>query len=260
VRVVLGFELAQLPADLEAGDPAEVGASGLDRAEGVGLTPAAVLRQGQEGVKPFPQWVLVDGRLQQADGCGRVAPAQALLGCALQGIGPDAAEPGRGLDGHRLAVELGQRITPPQRQRLVEATGGDEILEPEGVDLAAVHGQAVAGRLGEEHGRLVAGQASGLEGAAEVGDVGPQRRVGLRRFVAPEQQQEPLGRHDAAGFEQQHAQDGPLLGRAQVHGPASIVESLDPAEHPQLHPGSGLYETPPPGSDGVLRAADIVRS
>ena len=137
------------------------------------------------------------------------------------------------VDGRQVA-QLGQRLAPPQRQRLVEQRRCRRAGSPAATARSpsstssvkrsrsrsrGVDAQQVARRPGEQHGRRLAGAAVGLEHPAQVGDVGLQRAGDRRRrVVAPQRADDAVDADHAAGVGEQQGQQRPGLGAADVDG------------------------------------------
>ena len=136
----------------------------------------------------------------------------------------------------RLERQVGERLTPPQRQRFRErlcallgelsACTFEQLVELHHVELLRSHTQPVPGRprLDEAH----------AEELAQVRDAVLKRRDRpARLFVAPERVQQRVGRHDLVRMEEQHREQGPFAPRAQLQQ-AVVVLDFDGPEDPEL--------------------------
>ena len=92
--------------------------------------------------------------------------------------------------------------------------GADLATEGHGIHVRRVEVEAVAVVGRHEHRGPGPGREVGLEHPAQPGEVGVQRAVGTgRRVVTPDQVDEPVGAHRAAGRERQRGQDAARLAR-----------------------------------------------
>jgi hypothetical protein len=108
-------------------------------------------------------------------------------------------QPGRLGLGEGVEAEVGQRRAAPQRDGVGQDGPGVGLhsgveqppsldgrpLEPGGVHRGRLRPQAVAGSLGHQHGRRLAGGPGRLEHTAEVGDVRLERDEGASRWRFP---------------------------------------------------------------------------
>ena len=115
-----GLQPAQLGPGLQAELVGEHGAAPLVGAQRVGLPAAAVGRDDELPPAPLPQRARLNHRLQLGHGLGVPAQGQPRADPVLGGEVVRLSQPG--CHGHRprLAGELGQRVTMPQRQRVLQ--------------------------------------------------------------------------------------------------------------------------------------------
>ena len=155
----------------------------------------------------------------------------------------------------------------------VIATGPDQVLVAEQVEIGPIDDEPVAGRLGQQHRGRVPRPPIGFEHVAQPGDVGLEGAEAGRRLAVPQQVDEAISGHHPVGLEQQQGQHGPLLGRARLDASVAVGDP-DPPEDLELHrpvspsprggrlsvgerptgPGSPRHPTRDPGSDRPIVA------
>ena len=118
-----GFEPAQPGPGFQAEFAGQDGAAPLVGAQCVGLPPAAVGRDDQLPPAPLPQRTRLDHRLQFGHGLGVPSQRQPGVDPVFAGKVMGLGELGRHRHRPRLGGELGQRVTVPQRQRVLQAGG-----------------------------------------------------------------------------------------------------------------------------------------
>lgn len=182
-------------------------------------------------------------------------PAQLRVGAegevgldpVLYGAEAQLAQPGDLRLGEGLEAEIGQCVAAPQRQRLAERgrrlprlvqsppAVGHEPLEPACVDLLRLGREHVPRGLHDEEAAGLAPGAVRLKGVAEVVDVGLEGvRRRLRWLLAPEDLEEPVRRHGAAGVDEQGGEEQlHLAARQRDHG--VTIDHLERPQHPELH-------------------------
>ena len=175
------------------------------RGERLGLAAAPV--QGEDPLpgEPFAQRMGTDQAVQFGDKTGVPAAGQVGVDPALQRGEPGLLEAagvglGEGKIGH-----VRQGRAPPQAQRRAQDPRGglrpapgqvclcaaDQALEAGGVQFVAGDVEPVAGRLRHQQA------GAGAEGAAQPGDIDPQRGHAVwGRASRPQVIGEPVGRHD----------------------------------------------------------------
>jgi hypothetical protein len=146
--------------------------------------------------------------------------------------------------------DVGRGRPPPQPQRLSQqpcrpgrVTGGQRRPTLAGQPLERGQVELLGAEVAQVAGRPCAQQATGrppglagLQDLAEVGHVDLQAVPGgLGAVLAPQLVDQPLDRHHPAGVQQQHGQEGPLLGAAKRQPLALGVQGLQRAENPELH-------------------------
>ena len=123
---------------------------GLQR---LGLAPGSVQRQHELGMQALPVRVIQEQCTEAADEL-RVAPEGKVgLDLLLQYRQPSLFQPRDGPPGERLRCQIGQRLSPPQRERLAKQRGcrrriagqrsvplGGQALEPHDVDISRIGG------------------------------------------------------------------------------------------------------------------------
>ena len=172
-----GFQPPQLRPGLQAELGGQHGAAPLVGAQRVGLPAAAVGRNDQLPPAPLPQRARRHHRLQLGRRLSVPAQGQPRLDPVLGGQVVGLGEPGHGGHGPRLGGELGQRVTPPQRQRLRQASGRGrglaagqvavglprQRLEPQRVHLVVLDAKRIPGSLDDQH---PAGARAGRPGSS----------------------------------------------------------------------------------------------
>ena len=203
----------------------------------------AVQRQRQQPPPLLAQRVLGDQRLEVADEQRSVAQLQPRLEAALPGHGAQLGQPdGLGLDPGLTGV-LAVGGAPPQREGVVEGAYGvrglqrrgavDRLLEAAGVDRLGREPERVAGAGARDDPVPVPGHGFGLQAAAQVADVGLDRRRAVgRRMVSPDAVDEPLGRNDLAAHHHQRRKHGALAPPAEIDD-GTVPRGRQLAEHAQ---------------------------
>jgi hypothetical protein len=208
------------------------GAVGLER---VRLPARAIEREHELPAEPLAEWVLADEGLELRHEV-RVAPeSQVGVDAALERLEAKLGEVRR-CSAHPFAGQVGERISSPQRERLVEQLSGlvrladarlfDESPEAVEIELTRLDAKEIAGRPSDETVAELAPQAE---------DVVLQRAEGRgRRIVAPDQVDELLRCDDSVRLEQQRCDDRAALQAAERHD-ALAVEDLGRPQNPELH-------------------------
>jgi hypothetical protein len=218
--------------------------------------------QGPHELEPRPlaQGLIVDQRLQVADGEGGLRALEERLGSFLDRHQPELFQ-ADGLGARPpLVRELAQRRTAPPPQRRVEGGHGvagrrgyeaptfDEgVLEPVGVDRGPVDVEHVPRwSVGELHAGRVAQGAPQLR---QVGLEGRSRRGGW--IVAPERVGQLVERDQLPPSSQQCGEQD--TGRGSERSRAAGPDDVDAAEQAQVHVRQcrpGIGPAPQPWADG----------
>ena len=208
-------------------------------AERVGLAPAAVQREHQLGVQLLVERMVPGERLQFRQELRVLAEREPGLDEHPVGPQPQLLQTLRLLPQPGQAIEVGERPTAPQRQRvaqllLAEAAGGLNALpdQPFGGGDIRVHPtriEQVPRRA--RHDRVAAAQH-----LAQVRDVALQsiqRRRG--RLVAPDHVGEPVVADDVTTLQREYRQH--RLTAQPAHRPGrSVSNHVNWPEKPYLHP------------------------
>ncbi len=234
-----GFELEQVDAGLQP-DLGEGSPGAGQRSQGLGLAGAAVLGQREQRPATLAQRFLVDQRLGRGGDLAVLAGGETGDEPVLLRRPAQLLEAARLAAARRPAVEVGQRRSPPQRQRTVVGRGGtvrfaarhehaaalDETLELAGIDVGGVECQPIAVGRGLD-GVVVEHLAQPADPDLDL--LAPR----LRRVVAPQRVGELLGRHGDPAPHRQHAQRDavPRLQRPDTVDP-------DRTQNPHAHPAS----------------------
>ena len=162
----------------------------------------------------------------------------------VDALGPGGAplvvQPRRRRASVPLERDVGQRVTSPEAerlverlQRLVELVRGDrgarrakKLGEARGVQIAGVALDGVPGRAGDDHRRVA-------ERASEPRHVLVHHVPGARgRLLTPDGVDQRVDRHDLADVQQQDAEQRSLAATRQVHT-ATVDQRLERAENPK---------------------------
>ena len=153
----LQLELLQRRPRLEAELLDQRPAPSLKRVQRVGLPAAAIQRQHQLAAQPLSEHVLGDQRLELRHQLEMAAGRQVGVDPILQRRQPQLLQTGDLALRERLAPQIGQRLPPPQRQRITQpgrAITGilartrplDQQLKPRHVDLIRRRAQQIPRR------------------------------------------------------------------------------------------------------------------
>ena len=166
---------------------------------------------------------------------------------------PELGEAGGFGGGPLLGREVAERVTAPQRERVVvglhvgradtavvalrgvrggRARGPDAVGEVEGVDRRGVDAGAVPDPFAGDD----VADPHGFEGATQLGDPDLQRvhRVDRQRRLRPQPVDEHGGRDGAAGAEEELGEQGAFGGAGQLHG-CTVDPDLHRPEQPESH-------------------------
>ncbi len=105
---------------------------------------------------------------------------------------------------------------------------GDEPAELHDVELVPAHSQLVAERAGRHEVAIVGRQA-----APQAGDEVLQLLLRGRGRLGPQHVDEPIGRDEPIGAEDEHREDQALAAAAERHLCPAVGEDLDRPEHPK---------------------------
>ena len=220
--------------------------------QGVGLPPGPVEREDEQFPQALAQRVLAALRLQLAGELPVAAQHQVRSGAGFdrhQGQLVQLRPFGVGEAG---VGEFGQRLAPPQAERLAQRGRRQrhlallrqppslrhQLLEADDVDLIGTDGEGIAGFGSDDRARS--------QGAAQLADLGLQRVSRVRRLpVTPQRVDQPVGADRLAAMQRQQGQQRPLLGAAdsERHAP---VRCLELAEQPHVHDLHRTALTRPP--------------
>ena len=190
------------------------------------LPARAVEGEHQLRPQPLAQRIGADEPLELGDEVGVLPDRQLRLGALLEEGEAELVEPRDLLLRERLVAEVGQRLAPPQGERLVEERRpAHGLARPRLVDEAPHAGQVEL--LGPEpndvarRARLDRIRAERLPQLRD--EVLERRHRGRRRLTGPERFDEPVDRDDPPGLEQQQRQERPLLRAAERDRLAAIA-------------------------------------
>jgi hypothetical protein len=233
-RLFQGLQLgARLQAEL-VGQPAVRGAVGRQR---IGLAPRSVERKHQLRPQALTQGMLEHECVQLADQLGMAAGRKLGVDARLEGGQPQGVQTGDVRLDEGLVGEVGERRSPPERERLAKQLAGirrigcsrriQERLEARDIELLGFHMERVAGRA--RH------QTIGPELLAQPGHAHLDRLGGGdRRAFAPERLRDPIRRDGLVGVQQEERKDRALLRPAEWNR-ATVLEDLQRAEKSEFH-------------------------
>ncbi len=269
-RRVGGQDLVVQAPQLAAGLDAEVlgqrAAGVVEDGQGFGLPARAVQGEHLQGAHPFPVRVQRGQPGQLRHPVGVLAEAQPDLDTPFEHGQPqlDQALP---LGGGERAGHPVEGLPAPEPQRVVERDRrrqpgvaerlGHQLPEDLQVELVGRHVQDVPGRRGHEHGATRTAAPARLDDPPQPRHVrGDQVGRAARHPLAPHPVDDLVPGHRPVRLEQQHREDGPLLGRSEVELDAGPV-GADGTEHaerqlvrhqpaPFLHTSDELSMNSPP--------------
>ena len=115
--------------------------------------------------------------------------------------------------------------------------GADLTAEGDGIHVAGIHGETVAVVGRDQDGRPGPRGEVGFEHPAKAGEVGVQRAVRAgRRVVAPDQVDEAVGAHRAAGGERERGEDAARLAGGEGNRALRPLHARAPKD-PDPHEG-----------------------
>ena len=259
---------AELTGEQVAGPP--VGGQRL------GLPAAAIQRQHELAVQPFPQRIL-GGQLLQLAG-ERVMPAkrQVRLDPRLEGGEPQFLQAGRLRPGEGVVSQVGQHATAPQLQRPAQRPGGfgvparvqrgpprrEPVLEHRRIQVLAAHPQQVTAVPGDQD------VARGAPGPPRIQRLAQMEHVGLQGggpplgwVPAPHLFGQPVHRDDPVGLQQQQrrarpaAADRPAAPHTRTAKPPTARECRTPQAPSRLTTASAAITHPARFASPAARAS-----
>ena len=218
------------PAELLAGFEPELlderRACVLVRRQRLGLAARPVERQHQLPGEALAQRVGPGDRGELSGELGVAAGGELVLETAFEGGQAKLLEPSDLGLGEVLEREVGERLAPPQRERLRMPILREQLAEAVQVQLAGAHAQDVT-----RGPRL---QPAGPEQPAQPGHVAVQLGHGRGgRRLAPQRVKEPVLRDDLVRVQQQVAEQR-ALATALDRKRAAILHHLQRPQDPEL--------------------------
>ena len=251
------LDTAQLRARVQTGLLGQDLAGTLVGGQRLGLPASAIEGAHQQRLRPLPQRLLGDQRLQLPHQPGMLTQGQLRRDAILQRAQAQLLKTSRVGDRERLPSDVGQRRTPPQVEPTAERDDrlpvppGDQVRVPFGgkalkaqrVHLVRRHRHQVAGRSGHQ---LPAGSRR-LQRPPQPRHQRLQgvRRVGRQARLLPQQVDQPLGRHHPPRLQRQHGdqESQPPAGHLDH---AALALDLQRSQQADLHLAVTL--PPPPAS------------
>ena len=221
----------------------------------------------------LPQRELSRGGGQVGDVLRVQAERKRPFGAVLQRRLPRLAEAPGQAGAHVFRLDVRQRLSAPQGERLVEqgqrldvvgAAGLlDQLDEPEGVHVPGIDAQPVS-------------VAHPVKGYVVLGPDLPEQRAqprdvrldagtrGPRWIIRPRQVDHAAHRHDMVRLQEQDGQDHPLDAAPELDGPAVLVRLHGP-EQPEPYRGGGRRASwagslNPPAEPAVPGASQVTRT
>ena len=209
------------------------------RRERLRLAAAPVEREHQLAPEPLAQGLGTDEHLDLRDELGVRSQLEIGRDPLLEHAQAQVLEPVDLRLREGLELEVGERGSPPQAERLAEqqrpllrlggASFPRESLEARQIELVGLELEDVAGGPGE--------QAGGPEQLAQLRDGVLQRGGGRAWWVLPpELVDEPLRRHHFVHTQEEERQERALISAAEQNGFVP-VENLERTEDPELEHG-----------------------
>jgi hypothetical protein len=204
----------------------ERAASAPEDLEGIGLPATAVEREHQLAPQTLAKHVLCDQRLELRHQLVMAAERQLGVDAILDRREPQLLEPSDLALRECLALEVGQRLAPPERQRVAQARRPlarivalagprDQRLEPGEVDLVRRRLQQITGRARPD--------PLGADQLAKARDMPVQRGLRRsRRLLSPQCLDQLGAAHDLLATQEQHREQRPLLGTRRGHIAATL--------------------------------------
>ena len=258
------LELAQLGARIDAQLLGERLARPLERGECICLPAGAIEREHELRPQTLPVRMLGDQLLELRNETVVIAERKLRVDPELVRRVPAFAEDCT-LGFERLEREVGQRLPPPERERLGQPLGSQlrrSLLEP-GATVGHEPVEAVDVELPRADRQQIAGaprlDAIATELLPQPVDVDLQRAVSARRrFVPPDEVDRALGRYDLVRMQDQEREQRALLRSAQLHE-TTIDLGLEGSEQPErchlreLSTGSRTGKEPRPDGRASAR-------
>ncbi len=230
------LQTAQLRAGLEPQLGDQEAAGVLVGRQRLGLPPGTVQGEHELGMEPLPQRVLAHQPGQLLHQRGVAASGKVGLDALLQQPEPPLLQAPRRLAQHVHLAQVRERRAAPQCQRLPQQLTVwrtrlprliGEGLEPLRVQLSLAHQQGVRGAAAFDASLVT-------QDPAQVVDVDVQVLQGRAgRAGAPEGSDELVVAERDVGSREQHAEQRPLLGRAQGER-SEPVTHLQRAQHREV--------------------------
>ena len=201
------------------------------------LAAAAIERKHQLAAQPVAEWVGGDERFQLPDKLSVAAEQELGVEPILERDDAQLIEP-RGFEpGELLLVEVCERRTVPQRERLVEQRNplrrvrlsriAEQAFEAICIDVFGFDREPVAGGLRDDE--VAAEQlAERMDGVLE------RAGRGRGRSLAPEVGDEPVGGNDLSCPQCQRGEERPLLAAGESDDPVAVPH-LERPEETYLH-------------------------
>jgi hypothetical protein len=229
-------QVPELPAGLNAELVDQDDARSLISLERLCLPSRPIEREHQLPPQALAPGVLLDERLKLADqlivAAIRHVPLEELLETGQTQLNETGYLDLR----EGLVRELGQRRSPPQRQRISQPSLLLQLLEAGQIEPIRLHPQEIA-RRPRLHTVLP-------EQLPQARHVHLKRLVGgLGRVVLPERVDQAVARNHVVGVQQEHHQQG-LLFRAPQFQRSSVLHYLERTEDPELHLVADANTTP----------------
>ena len=142
-----------------------------------------------------------------------------------------------------VALHIGVGMTAPHQQRVAEPTGHVIWIDQRGSGPAGVFelDRVDRGATGSQQVRIAVADENVTERAAQVGDVGVQRRsVGRGGVLAVHALQQSVDRHGPSGGRDEEREHGSLLGTSHDEHVAVVGDDVERAKDAVPHGRAGL--------------------
>ena len=143
-----------------------------------------------------------------------------------------------------VALHIGVGMTAPYQQRVAEPTGHVIWIDQRGSGPAGVFelDRVDRGATGSQQVRIAVADENVTERAAQVGDVGVQRRsVGRGGVLAVHALQQSVDRHGPSGGRDEEREHGSLLGTSHDEHVAVVGDDVERAKDAVPHGRAGLW-------------------
>ena len=209
-------------------------ARGAVRVQRLGLAPGVVQREHSLRVQALAQRVRRHQRLELPDQLAVPTGLEVGVDRHLRRAQPQLLQPADRGGGERLVRQIGQWLSPPQRERFAGTRLAEQALYARRVHLAVEELQLVAAAAGHDP------NAVAIEQSPQTRDVELHHLRAARRWlVAPQSFREVVSRNRSARLQGEHREYGPLLAGAQLDGPIPEA-NLERPQEPQIHRGATL--------------------